>query len=77
MYLVIPSSLLLIENNSTNMFHTIYKGILLYYLGYRIETVKLVSPIIFCSVFKLPILGGVGLGILANHISSNEMHKIK
>jgi hypothetical protein len=70
-YLAIQSSFLLIQNNFTNMFHTSYKGISLSYLGYSIETVKLASPIIFCSVFNLPILGGVSLGILANHISSN------
>jgi hypothetical protein len=70
-YLVIQSSLLLLDDNCKNLLNPIFKCILFYKLEYRIEAVKFTSPIIFFAAFNLPIMGGVGLGVLANHIAGN------
>jgi hypothetical protein len=40
-------------------------------IDYKIESIKILSPIIFCMIFKLPLFIGVVSGIINNHIVAN------
>lgn len=39
--------------------------------GYKFDAIKIINPIIFCGLFRLPIWIGIICGIFGNHIVSN------
>lgn len=45
--------------------------------SYKFNAIKILSPVIFCSIFRLPTVFGITLGITANHIDTNVLSNIK
>ena len=70
-YLIIQSSLQLLDGKFPTLFDITLKEIVPNNKNYKIDGVKLVSPLIFCYIFRLPLMMGAGLGVVANHISAN------
>lgn len=70
-YLAIQASLVLVGKHFPQYFSVEFQGIIILSIGYKINLIKVISPVVFFGLFKLPIVMGLGTGIVANHISSN------